>query len=238
MDKPFISAHSKSRVVKILLIAGAIVSGLSLLSGALSLIFPPLTDGQEIGDNPVGFAIALIDLGLALLTLLIYFATVVFFLLWLYRSCDNLRAFGARHLNYSPGWAVGSFFVPFANLVVPYRAVKEVWQNSVPPGETFLSVPTPPAWFPTWWAFWLFSSWAGNISLRLSFNENVAESTATIVSMIADALSIVAALFAFVVVDEIDQRQEETRETLRLGRFPGPPAPPAQLGALDVPSTY
>ena len=232
----FRSAHPQANVVKILLIANAVLSGISLIIGALALAFP-LNDEQEIGDNPVGFAIGLVALGLALFSALIYITTVVFFLVWLYRSANNLRAFGARHLNYSPGWSVGSFFVPFVNLVIPYRATKEVWQNSVPPDQTFLSAPSPPGWFPAWWTFWLLSSWANNISLRLSFNENVSEDAIGIISMIADALSIVAAVFAMIVVGAIDRRQEETSKALGLGIFAGPPAPPTQFQVMDAPTT-
>lgn len=44
---PFISAHGLARMVKILLIVGALVTGLSVLAETLSLVSPPLTDEQE-----------------------------------------------------------------------------------------------------------------------------------------------------------------------------------------------
>ena len=232
---PFTSAHGRASIVKILLIVGAFVTGLSLLAEALSLAFPPLTDDQELGDNPIGAAIMFTIFLLALLEIIIYLTTVVFFGLWLYRAYENLRAFDpSRRLNYSSGWAVGSFFVPFVNLVVPYRAVKEVWQKSGPPDEAFLSEPSPPTWFSIWWLFWLLASFAGNISMRASFNENVSESTATMISIVASALFIVASVFAYLVVDAIDERQEETSVKVKLGKFSGPPPPSANLLMSDV----
>ncbi len=227
---PYASAHVRARIVKILLIVGAVVTCFSLLAEALSLVFPPLTDEQEFGDNPMGAAIMLLALLIALLELTIYITTVVFFCLWLHRAYENLRAFDpSRRLNHSPGWAVGSFFVPFANLVVPYLAVKEVWQKSGPSEEAFLSEPKPPAWFPIWWLFWLLSSFAGNISIRTSFNENVPVRIATMISIVASALSIVAAVFAYLVVAAIDKRQEEISWKVKPGNFSGPPPPPANL---------
>ena len=227
---PFTSAHGRARIVKILLIVGVVATGMSLLAEALSLVFPPLAEDQELGDNPIGLVVTLLTFLLAVLDLIIYVATVVFFCVWLYRAYDNLRAFDPwSRLDYSPGWAVGSFFVPFVNLVVPYRAVKEVWQKSGPPDERLMSEPGPPASFPIWWLFWLLAGFAGNISLRMSFNENVPERTTTIVSIGADVLFIVAAVFAYLVVDVIDKRQEETSTKLRLREFPGPPPPPANL---------
>jgi hypothetical protein len=208
---------------------------MSLVAEALSLAFPPLTEEQELGDNPIGVVIVLVMFLLAVLDLIIYLATVVFFLVWLYRAHDNLRAFDrSRPLDHSPGWAVGSFFIPFVNLVVPYRAVKEVWQRSSPPDDALLAEPSPPAFFPVWWLFWLLASFSSNLSLRLSFNESVPESTATVISIVANALSIVAAVFAYLVVDSIDKRQEETSMKLRLGKFSAPPPPPANIPMSDV----
>ncbi len=232
---PFTSARGRARIVKILLVAGAFATGISLLAEAVSLVFPPITEDQELGENPAGAVIVLIIFLLAVLDLIIYLATVIVFLMWLYRAHNNLRAINpSSRLEYSPGWAVGSFFIPFANLVIPYRAVKEVWQKSGPPDEALLAEPSPPAWFPVWWVFWLLSSFAGNISMRASFSENVPQSTSTIISLVASALSIVAAVFAYMVVDAIDKRQEETSGKLDLGRFSGPPPPPENLPMPDA----
>jgi len=212
---------------------------MSLLVEALSLAFPPLTDDQEFGDNPIGAAISVLTFLLAIPELIISLATVVFFLMWLYRAHGNLRAFNPwSRLEYSSGWALGSFFIPFANLVVPYRAVKEVWQKSGSPDEGQLAEPSPPASFPIWWLFWLLASFANNLSFRLAFKESVPESTVTTISIVASALSIVAAVFAYLVVDAIDKRQEETSGKLGLGNFSGPPPPPPNLSTSDVAVPY
>ena len=71
--------------------------------------------------------------------------------------------------------------------------------------------------------------------MRLSFNENVSESTATLVSLIADVLHIVA-IFVYLVVDGIDKRQEEATAKAKLGRFQGPPPPNLQTSEVLVPS--
>lgn len=231
----FVSAHDRARIVKILLVVGAIATALSLVAEALSLTFPPITEEQELADNPMGAVIVMMVLLLAVLELIIYIATVVLFCMWLHRSYANLRAIDpSARLDYSPGWAVGSFFIPLVNLVVPYRAVRETWQKSGPPDEALLMLPKPPIWFPIWWTFWLLASFAGNISMRASFNENVSETTATMTSITAGGFSLVAALFAYFVVDAIDQRQEETSAKVKLGDFSGPPPPPVNLPVREV----
>lgn len=228
---PFKSAHLRANIVRVLLIIGAIAAAISLITDSLSIAFPPITENEELGDNPAGFAIALVIFLLGVFELIVYVTTVVFFAVWLYRAYDNLRVFNRTGLDYSPSLAVGSFFIPFANLVIPYRAVREVWQKSGVPEETMLGLTDPPARFPIWWMFWILASFAGNISMRVSLNDNVPHTTAAIVSIGASALFLLAAVFAFLVVDAIDRRQEDTAEKLQLGGFARPQPPPANLGA-------
>jgi len=223
---PFNSAHFRASITKILLAVGAIAAGISLLAEALSLALPPLTEDQELSDNMMGAAIALVIFLLAILEFVIYITTAVFFLMWIHRAYKNLHALNpANRLNYSPGLAVGSFFIPFANLILPYRVVKEIWQKSWPGDEALLYAPSPPATFPVWWTIWLLASFAGNITRQVSFDPDITESNKALVSIGEGALSTLAAVFAYLVVDAIDKRQEETsrRENLE-GPF-GPPPP-------------
>lgn len=226
----FTSAHGRALILKILLVVGAVVTGMSLVTEALSLRFPVPTETEELSDNVIGAVLALIMFLVAVLEFIIYITTVVFFCMWLHRAYKNLRAFSTwSRLDSSPGWAVGSFFVPFINLVVPYRAVKEVWEKSWPSDEGLLSAPAAPATFPLWWTFWLLSVFAGNLSTRLYFRGDVPESTQTMVSILASFLSIVAAVFAYLVVDAIDKRQEETIGRVNIVRPAGPPPPLSNL---------
>src|ERR1700754_3506800 len=54
--------------------------------------------------------------------------TIIVFAVWIHRANRNARALGAVGMRFSPGWAVGWFFVPIANLWKPYQAMKEIWQ--------------------------------------------------------------------------------------------------------------
>jgi hypothetical protein len=229
----FTSAHGRATIVKILLVVGAIGAVFEMLVEALSFAFPPLTDEQALGENLGSAAIMVLLFLVGVLELIVYLTTVVFFSMWLYRAHDNLRALNPWvRLNYTSGFAVGSFFIPFINFVVPYRAVKEVWQNSGPAGEVVVS--QPPAWFPLWWLFWLLASIIGNISMRISFNDNVPQNTVMTVSIAASALFAVAAVFAYLVVDAIDKRQEEASARVLTDPFSGPPPPPSNLQMLDL----
>ena len=75
-------------------------------------------------------------------------------------------ALGASYLefDFSPGWSVGYYFVPLANLVAPYRALKETFQASHPefrPDAQRLEWSDPPKLLPFWWALWLANGFLG-----------------------------------------------------------------------------
>lgn len=65
---------------------------------------------------------------------LVSFAAFIVWLVWQHRGHANLRARGVPGLRFTPGWAVGWWFVPFADLVMPYLTVRELWDNAGWPG--------------------------------------------------------------------------------------------------------
>jgi hypothetical protein len=77
-------------------------------------------------------------------------ATVVVFLSWFYRARKNagLSAWPQRR---SPGWAIGSWFLPPVLLWFPYLIMADIWRAGRPAGQR---QPTR-AMLPTlWWACW------------------------------------------------------------------------------------
>ncbi len=70
--------------------------------------------------------------GIQRIRMVAYYAMMFTLLSWIYRVCKNLRSFGAERLDYTPGWAVGWYFVPFLNIVRPYQVMREIWLASDP----------------------------------------------------------------------------------------------------------
>jgi hypothetical protein len=62
----------------------------------------------------------------------IWIVTLGLLLLWMHRAVANLVAWKIKGLSYSPGWAVGWWFIPVANVYKPFAAMIEVWQASNP----------------------------------------------------------------------------------------------------------
>ncbi len=58
---------------------------------------------------------------------LLSLAALIAFLIWFHRFYAGLRARGAM-TRFSPGLATGSWFIPFANLFLPYLAIRDGWR--------------------------------------------------------------------------------------------------------------
>jgi len=235
----YVPTSSRANIVTILLIVGAVLSVVSSIMSLSELIFPGALFGDEESTDPLTLALALLALGIGLLTAIVYIATVVFFLMWLYRAHENLHAFGVKRnqLEYSSGWAVGSFFVPFVSLVVPYRAIRELWRKSIPESSNMFGSISPPGFFPAWWGFWIVSNIADQMYMRMTWTEKVSTDVSATVGVISGILGTIAAFFAIKVVREIERQQIESSRLLSVqSAFPNPPLPPEF--AQDPGGTY
>jgi hypothetical protein len=185
-----------------------------------------LDDGSS---EPVFFLI----LGLsALLRIAALAFTVVFFLIWEFRAYSNLSPLKARNLEFSPGWAVGWWFIPFANFVKPYQAVQDLWLQSDPEyNEDLGFLPSDTSsngLFGFWWGTFI----VGNILLRISDNALDNDSNLRIGAYLylLGGLSLsVSAVLLFTIVKDTTRRQLARNARLETSGFRemGPPPPPS-----------
>lgn len=79
-------------------------------------------------------------------------------ILWMQRMAQNLRAIGRRGITWSPGWAIGGWFVPPGVLyVVPWLMFRELWKASAPdvaPGDTSWKQEKVPPIVDLWWVLY------------------------------------------------------------------------------------
>jgi len=176
--------------VEVGLYAGAVVLG---------LLVPP-------GDKALEAPIALFGL----VQFVGFAAAAIAVLRWIYLADNNARALGAEDLSGSPGWAVGWFFVPLANLIMPYTTVRDMWKASVNPkdwqaenGESLVIL---------WWACWLISQISGTIAFRLELEMGYEAGEATrMLGLASDLVSIPSALLLAVIIGRIQAQQVQTR---------------------------
>jgi hypothetical protein len=145
----------------------------------------------------------------------VFIATGIVILMWIYRANANARALGAQRMSFTPGWSVGWYFVPLANLVMPYQALQETWKASArphdPEGATVAGW-----WFPAWWFFWLASNIAANVGFRFAWDPQSIDDLklASSFTLVSDALTIPLCLAFPVIVAQI-QRMQTTRADAR-----------------------
>jgi hypothetical protein len=71
-----------------------------------------------------------------------------------------LEVSGARNLSISAGWAASSIFVPLVSWVVPYLAVRQLWEGSHDPVS---GKDRAPIVLNLWWATWIIGNILGLI---------------------------------------------------------------------------
>lgn len=142
---------------------------------------------------------------------LLFLATGILWLFWQHRAHRNLRLLGAGNLRFSPGWAVGWWFVPIANLGMPYLTVRELWTTSVPEPDGSRRARAPKIGW--WWAAYLA---AGLLSISLGgFSEQPSLDELRVTSSIGlagELISIWAAVLAISVIRDVMRGQSELHE--------------------------
>jgi hypothetical protein len=132
-----------------------------------------LSGSVVVNDKSPDFSPAeIVQLIVALLSTLVTVSLYFMIGRWIFRAAWNVRHLGAKRLEYTPGWSVGWYFVPFANLVIPFRAMREIWLASHEPTrwrETSVGTLT------LWWTLWLAGNIIGNISFRMSMGADTLE---------------------------------------------------------------
>jgi hypothetical protein len=200
-----------TKAVQIFLILGILLSAISILSSIsqYSLLGKMERGGFGSQHEMMNAAEANdareVLIGLAQIGL--HIITVIIVAFWINRASHNARSLGATGMTITPGWAVGWYFIPIANLWKPYGAMKEIWQCSQEP-LNWQSQPRS-ALLPLWWTFWIVSGFLGNLTFRLTMSaEEIPELQAvTILYIISELWDISLALIFMALVTQIYRMQ-------------------------------
>lgn len=222
------------RTLSILTVIGLGLLGLSEVLAA-GFGFGQVVSPDMVLDMDDGMSESVWGLVQGLLILLqvpLYLFTAIIFLVWVNRTNKNMAPLMARNTEFTSGWAVGWWFVPFASLVKPFQVVREIWWESDPEIDdepTFLSASlrSAPAYMGVWWAFWLLSNFAWNITGRFWDPEDLSSTVFSgFLFIITGVLSAIAAVLAIMVVRDITDRQEKRFAKLSAMQQFAPPPPP------------
>jgi len=172
----------------------------------------------------------------AVVWLVVFVATAIVWCVWQHRAQRNAIALADGKLEFTPGWAVGWWFVPFANFVKPFQSVRELWKASHG-GDNGRVVAT---WgvIGWWWGLWLGASVLGRFIVRggslRSPSDVIRHDTWEIV---ANGVMVVTAILAIMIVRSVVALQKRAAPPV-LGPLPPmpiagalvPPPPPPPAG--------
>jgi len=200
-----------------LLVLAIVLDGVAVISDSMEIA---LLDRIESGDLFSG-AVTPADVErsddrqatIGWLRFLLLVAASIPWLGWFRLSYRNLPYLGVTEHGFKPGWAIGSWFVPFLNFVKPKQMADDIWRTSDP----MLPVQAEPLWrgksvhalLHWWWAAWIVSfvlGWqVGGDQESASIDQLQTESN---VRTAAHVVGIAAGILAIQVVRRMTARQE------------------------------
>jgi hypothetical protein len=153
-DQGLAALQTRATLTRALLVAGMAISAIAFTAGSIALF-------TELGGETFrgmlasrAFLAALTVNTLASFAVLL--VSIVAIMLWVHRAHANLRLARLAGLNYSPGWAVGSYFVPVVNLFVPFRIMRELYNRSHGEEPHFAAITVDDV--NSWWTAYLVSN--------------------------------------------------------------------------------
>lgn len=211
MDQPY----KPTKVWSLLALAGfgfiILFEAFLLLLAILQVINPATTVELDDGET---MSVWLLAQGIiSVFYVLVGLATIVFFLIWLNKSYKNLHALRPNYLQFSSGWAVAYWFIPFVWFWRPFQVVREIWWESdpvIPDEHSFLteSLHGAPTYMGVWWGLFIASNVVNNFQVRLPEPQGPTDVYILgIITIISSLLTIPAAILAAMVVRDITTRQ-------------------------------
>lgn len=194
---------SLTKVLKIMLCISLGVSILLMLSYFLQMNLLSGSYSQAEGESNDARQQAI-----GIIYLAVYVITGFTFLKWIHRANSNCHNFGAKDMEFTPGWCIGWYFIPIATLWKPYQAMKEIWKVSKNPSDWSNEAGSPLLGW--WWTFWLSSNFLGQIVFRTSMSADTisALKVSTTASIISGIVDITLYIIALSLITAISTNQE------------------------------
>lgn len=129
--------------------------------------------------------------------LLVLVVLAVVFLLWVYRTNAYLRLTSGYPIRATPGWAVGWYFVPIANLFRPLRDMRDIWRASHGGASAGLGLVN------GWWAAFLASNVAWLAAPAPALTSASAYMLDSLSYLAADTISVIPCALTLLMVTRI-----------------------------------
>ena len=182
----------------------ALISALSgfVTAGLLADVAKGMADPAAVEQDDMRTGV------IALLTLLLLIINLIAIGTWIVRASRNAWILRPDEMEITPGWAVGWYFVPIANLYLPFKAMQEIWlasANAAGP-EQYADAG---GLLNSWWGFWLLSNILGAITFQIQMRADSLEAIrlGASFSIAADVLNMAASLLMAAVIARTQKMQ-------------------------------
>lgn len=134
---------------------------------------------------------------------ILFVASGIAILTWIYRANCNARQLGAANLRFEPVWTVAWYFIPVANFWKPYQVMREIWQTSV--NAAHWDAQKVSLFLPCWWTLWLISNALEQAAYRTAKRADDLESFlfANSVAQVAELVSIPLSIILLLIIRRI-----------------------------------
>lgn len=136
-----------------------------------------------------------------LLYLVALIVSIATYLMWLHRAVGNLAVVrsgdAGTPLRFTPGWAVGWYFIPIMNLFRPFQVMGELYRESNPEHRSSPQI----TW---WWVLWVAAAFLGPGLTGVLTDQNAGEAIVSDWRIIAsNAVLIADAALIYLIIDRI-----------------------------------
>lgn len=132
---------------------------------------------------------------------------LVYFLKWVHLLTKNITQVHKESLPYTPGWAVGNFFIPIISLWRPYTQIKAIFLRCSKEFKDHNFIKS-------WWTLWLISNWIGRFVLREAVDnwDNPEDTASVALYFLSDGIDLVLYYLEFNLVRKISTLYRENLE--------------------------
>jgi hypothetical protein len=197
--------------------AARVFIGLGLVANVLVLT-TTIAVGGALSDLTAG-RVSATDLGAAatvsgvasLLAMVFSLAALVAMMAWTGRMVDNIPPLTGRTPERSPQWALWSWLIPFASLVLPYIVLRDAfWRLRASPDQRV------PRWLLLWWIARIGSGYLSILLgwLSASFSMSISAIVALEIGLLV--LPVLTGIGDFAVITAISRREDAQAANLGL----------------------
>lgn len=184
-----------------------IYMGMVALVALVSIYYCSVLIGFNNGETSQDqFVMAsLMYIGITILRVVAFVVNVVTFILWFRRAYNNLYKIGVHGLQWTEGWAAGSWFVPILNLFAPYQIMREIWhktQTMSKPEETQVHSDAIVGWW--WGTFIACGIVAGIVNAAIEDNDTPETMMATVMGdLVVQLLYLIPLILCIIMIKKV-----------------------------------